>query len=229
MTAFGQELSKTIIQHEADTMLISTDFTTVVIKHISPEVNGFHIALIESPYREFPSILIFHYDSASGWRRVYEGLDPGIQPTPNDLYEWHSSGAGIDFTTTDSLNSFQGTRIEQLIQSTNERGAIMIPYETFLHVMVAEPGKMKNHTSYAIDKTQYLSFARQLFDESYSPDTNCRHFYTPEIADATLQYEDDRFVVTALTTNGQKWIYQFEGVDTDFKFLTNKRISVTQN
>ena len=108
----AQNLSKEDVKDFARKMLISSKYDIDVIK-ISETRNNIRVALIKLPYREFPDLLIFKYESENRkWVRIFEGLCPGIQDNPSGLLDWHTIKTGIDFKiNSDTIYDFNNKTV----------------------------------------------------------------------------------------------------------------------
>ncbi|HZX72854.1 MAG TPA: hypothetical protein VFE57_00420, partial [Cyclobacteriaceae bacterium] len=160
LSSYSQDLSKDQIQHLADTMLMSPNYK-IKIKKILPAINNMQVALVELPYREFPSILLFSKNPTTNkWTRIFEGLSPGIQEAKTDLYNWHKEtpSLGRDFATKDTASNFSGERVKQLIDAVSMQKGIIIPYQNFLHLHTISDPKSQTFAAYTIDKTKYRNF-----------------------------------------------------------------------
>jgi len=229
--SYGQDLTTDQIQHFADTMLMSPNYK-IKIKKVLPAVNNMQAAVIEMPYKEFPSILLFSKDATTNrWTRIFEGLDPGIQESPSrDLYDWHkvTPPLGKDFATKDTASNFSGDRVKQLVEAANFQKAIIIPYQNFLHYHTLADAKSQPFAAYTIDKTKYRNFGNQLFKNRYDayPKKDCSVYNPVAINDASFEFKDNKYVLTARTDNKQQWTYTFDKVDSEGKYLLNKTIVV---
>ena len=226
----GQDLTNDQIQHLADTMLISSTYK-VKIKKVSPSVNNMQLAVVDLPYREFPSILLFSKNAATNkWTRVFEALSPGIQDGSNDLFNWEkvNPSLGKDFSSTDTANTFSSVRVKQLVDAAGFQKAVIIPYQNFFHLHSSGDPKSQPFAAYTIDKTKYRNFGNQLFKNRFDvyPKKDCSVYNSPAIEDASLEFKDNKFVVIAKTENKQRWTYTFDKVDADSKYLENKTIVV---
>jgi hypothetical protein len=229
---YGQDLTKDQIQHLADTMLMSSSYK-VKVKKLLPAVNNVQVAVVELPYREFPSVILFSKNATTNkWTRVFEALSPGIQDSGSDLYSWHKvvPSPGKDIATKDTAaNNFSGERVKQLIDAVSVGQGIFIPYQNFFHVhmMKGEPTSQP-FAAYTIDKTRYRNFGNQLFNNKYDtyPKVDCSNYNSPGINDVTFDTKDNKYVLVARTDNKQQWTYTFDKVDDEGKYLVNKTIVV---
>ena len=230
VSMYSQELTTVQIQHLADTMLMSSSYK-VKIKKVLPVANNMQAVLVELPYREFPSILLFSKDASTNkWTRVFEGLSPGIQDTPSDLYDWHkvSPSLGKDFATSDTANNFYGARVKQLVEAAGFQKATIIPYQNFFHFHATGDPKSQSFATYTIDKTKYRNYANQLFNNKYNtyPKKDCRIYNSPTVSEVSFEFKDNKYVIVAKTENKQQWTYTFDRVDSESKYLENKTIEV---
>jgi hypothetical protein len=231
LSLYSQDLTKAQIQHLADTMVMSSNFK-VKIKKILPAVNNIQVAVVELPYREFPSIVLFSKNETTNkWTRVFEGLSPGIQESGSDLYNWHqvTPSPGKDMAVKDTAaNNFSGERVKQLIDAVSVGQGIFIPYQNFFHVhtMKGEPTS-QSFAAYTIDKTRYRNFGNQLFSNRYDTyPKDCSNYGSPAINDVSFELKDNKYVLVARTSNKQQWTYTFDKVDDQGKYLVNKTIAV---
>jgi hypothetical protein len=225
---YSQTLTIDEIEILAQKMLISNEYSIEVIK-VSKNIKNHKVALLSMPYREFPSIIIFKLDETEHWIRVFEGLSPGIQDKPSDLFDWHTSGLGIDFITDEDTELlFHHDKVTKIIEAMNESKSILIPYQNFFHFHTSDSLSTKEFEPYTIDKTGYFSFANQLFGQRYSdyPKDQCIMFDTPKTIDFSFDYVDGKYFIEAITENGQIWQYSFLEIDDQFKFLLEKQIRI---
>lgn len=231
ISSYGQDLTKDQIQHLADTMLMLPSYK-IKIKKILPVVNNVQVVVVELPYKEFPSVILFSKNPTTNkWSRVFEGLSPGIQESSSgDLYDWHkvSPSLGKDFATSDTANNFYGERVKQLVESVSVGKGILIPYQSFFHLHTISDPKSQSFVPYTIDKTKYRNFGNQLFKNRYDayPKRDCGMYNSPSIEDVNFEFKDNKYVLVAKTDNKQQWTYTFDKVDSEGKFLENKTIAV---
>lgn len=226
----SQNLKIEEIKKFADELIISKEFKTHVIKTV-PSIDNIQIALLEMPYREFPSIIILKWNEKDKkWIRTFECLSPGIQNNPSGLLDWHTKSCGIDFTTNDTeIYHFTDKVVTAMVESTLEkRGSVFIPYQNFFHMNTADSLGQKDFEPYTIDKTEYLDFANKLFENKYNdyPTNQCMMFDTPKTSEITFRKVNGLYEIHAFTNNSQEWIYTFDGVDDNYRYLTNKKIVV---
>jgi hypothetical protein len=229
-SVYSQDLTKDQIQHLADTMLISSSYK-ISVKKILPAVNNIQVALVELPYREFPSILVFSKNPTTNkWTRVLEGLSPGIQESASDMYDWHkvSPSLGKDFATKDTANNFSSNRVVQLVDAVGFQKAVIIPYQNFFHYHTLGDPKSQPFAPYTIDKTKYRNFGNLLFKNRFDayPKMDCGIYNSPGIDDVSFEFKDNKYILVAKTDNKQQWTYTFDKVDGDVKYLVNKTIAV---
>lgn len=226
----SQQLDLKIIQGFADGLVISKEFTAKVSKTL-PIIDDLQVVVLEQSYREFPSIILIKKDSKSSkWIRVFECLSPGIQDNPSGLLDWHTIGCGVDFeVNNDSIYLFHSKVVTSLIESSIDiKGGVIIAYQNFIHINTSDSTKQKSFEPYTIDKTQYYDFANDLMDNRFKgyPPKECIMFDSPKIVDCSFQKENGLYKITASTNNKQIWIYTFKGIDSDFRYLIDKKIEV---
>lgn len=226
----SQELNKEQIQLYANDLLISKGYQ-VKINKILPVVKDVQIAVLEIPYREYPSIIIFNRDlKTNKWSLVFECLSPGIQDYPSGLLDWHTLGLGVDFIANDdTIVYFSSKVVKSLIESSIKKNTgLIIPYQKFFHMNIADSLNQRNFQPYVIDKTKYSDLANALFKNKYDtyPSNECIMFDSPRITDCKFSFESGRYVIDVTTDNLQSWTYTFDGIDSENKYLINKKISV---
>lgn len=219
-------LNKKEIQKKADLMLITNKFQ-INIKSISPVVNDLQIALVDLPYREFPSVLIFKRVNSKEWLRTFECLSPGIQYKESGLLDWHNKGLGIDYQLNDDTIIFTDENVRSLLNSKESSKTVTIPYQHFLHMHMVDSIDFRTFEPYTIDKTKYYYFANELFNNMYKDSIkNCSMYDSPSIVDCSLDFKNEEYIIKAQTNNNQLWTYSFSGIDSNNKFLLNKKISI---
>lgn len=229
----SQQLDTIIIQGFADNLLIAKGFNAKISKTL-PIIDYLQVVVIEPSYREFPSIILIKKDSKNNkWIRVFECLSPGIQDNPSGLLDWHTKGCGVDFQVNkDSIYSFHSKTVTSLIESSiDKKGGVIIAYQNFIHMNTSDSTEQKSFEPYTIDKTKYYDFANDLMDnryKGYSP-KECIMFDSPKIVDCIFQKDKGLYKITAFTNNNQVWIYTFAGVDSDYKYLVDKKIEVKKH
>lgn len=219
---------KTEIQNIANQLLISNNYQ-VNIKKIHPEIDGLLVVQLSTPYREFPSIILLKRQN-NNLIRIFECLGPGIQDKPSNLLDWHTKGLGIDFIAGDTnKTSFKNEMVRAVTESAlTQRKTVIIPYQGFFHMNTQDSTAQFKLSPYTIDKTQYLQLANELTNNLYDtyPTDQCLMYDTPEILETSFKKVGSKYVITAETDNSQKWIYLFDGIDQQNRYLLNKTISV---
>jgi hypothetical protein len=228
---YAQDLNNEQIRSIAAHLLISKNYK-LHVKKVLPVINGVQVVALDMPYREFPSIIIINKDKSSGkWVRVFECLSPGIQDKPSGLLDWHTKGEGVDFMLDNmSTCRFADKKIKAVIQtSVKKDGAVIIPYQYFIHMNTAENAPA-GFSPYTIDKTQYFDFANTLYDGTYKnyPVKDCTMYDTPGIKDCEFKFVNSLYTIKVITDSGQVWTYTFEGIDTQNRYLLNKKITVSK-
>lgn len=209
-------------------MLISDDYNVKVL-NVSENIQGIKVALIDLPYREFPSLILFKLNSKTNeWDRVFEGLAPGIQDNPSNFTDLHTVGLGIDFTVGgDTLYCFNDEKVKLMIDVAKQSYSVIIPYQKFIHMHSTDSTRTK-FESYTIDKTNYFDYANQLFNNKYNnyPKAECMMFDHPGIIDFNFNFIDGKYNLIVNTDNFQIWNYTFDGIDDSNQYLVNKQIKV---
>jgi len=130
---------------------------------------------------------------------------------------------------SDSIYSFHSKIITSLIESSlDKKGGVIIAYQNFIHMNTSDSIEEKSFEPYTIDKTKYYEFANDLLDfrnKGY-PLKECVMFDSPKVSDCSFKKENGLYKITAFTNNKQVWIYTFEGVDLNYKYLIDKKIEV---
>lgn len=226
----AQQFDTKIVQGFADNLLTAKGFNAKISKTL-PMIDDLGVVVLEQPYREFPSIILIKKDSQSNkWIRVFECLSPGIQDNPSGLLDWHTKGCGVDFEVNkDSIYSFHGKIVTSLIESSlDKKGGVIIAYQNFIHMNTSDSTEKKSFDPYTIDKTKYYDFANDLLEDRYKgyPSKECIMFDSPKVADCSFKKENGLYKITAFTNNNQVWVYTFGGVDSNSKYLIDKKIEV---
>jgi hypothetical protein len=226
----SREIDTKAIQEFSNNLIIAKGFNAKITK-ILPILDDLEVVVIEKPYREYPSIIVIKKDpQSSKWVRVFECLSPGIQDNPSGLLDWHTKGCGVDFEVDkESVYSFHSKIVTSLIESSlDKKGSVIIAYQNFIHMNTSDSTEQKSFEPYTIDKTMYYDFANDLMDNRYKgySSKECIMFDSPKITDCSFTKEDGLFKISAVTNNHQIWIYTFDGVNNNFRFLTNKKIEV---
>lgn len=200
------------------------------VEKILDPVNKLTAVLVSPPYREFPNIILFQYsDKLKKWQIIYECLSAGITPETSEVLDLHtlkkSKYQSIDFQVRDwKINSFNDKtkKLISLFNKNVKQPSILIPYTFFYHMHKA------GAIPYVIDKTGYYDIAIQSMEKQYQsyPKNSCMMYDLPKILDLKLEFKKDKYIITALTMNWQKWIFSFTGID-DQGYLIDKKISVT--
>lgn len=213
-----------------DLMLASEEFKDKYkIVKISKPCNNICIVAIKPPYREFPNIIIFKYDSKTDdYIRIYEGLCFGIQDKPSDKLDFHTTGDAADFTIGNDTNNPGGKitgETKKVINASNQTGSVCIPYQEFYHMHSSSATE-----SYTIDKTNYYDLAVKLIDryEGY-PRKTCVMYDMPNLIDIQFTYDGKEYCVTGITDNKQKWEISFDDIYQDNKYLLNKALKAKKN
>jgi hypothetical protein len=206
-----------------DPLLVSNEFTYEIVK-VSEPINNIVAVFINPSCRDFPNVIFFSYDQNSNdYNRVYEGLSIGIQDKQSGKTDLHTLGLGIDMLINNGgSNNFESKTIRKMIELGNKTGFDVIPYQDFNHLQSA------NTEFYTIDKTKYRDFALKLIGNVYKkyPKETCVMFDTPNLLDVQFINDKGKYVITSKTDNNQFWTITFDGVDTDNKYLLNKKIEV---
>lgn len=187
------------------------------IRAIAGPVKGWAAVAISPPYREFPTIVLFHAAEDGSWRRVFEGLTPGVQPQRSALLDLHTKGEAIDYAVGGEGSLVTRSVIETILSLSTSQELVTVAHAYFLH---AHPAGQE---SYFVDRTATYELARRFFPGEYEkyPRTNCTMFDVPAIREVALDAEMDRLVLTAVTDNAQTWVISWRGVD-ERGLLTDK-------
>ncbi|WP_429377548.1 hypothetical protein [Mucilaginibacter sp. UYCu711] len=227
-SAFAQGITPEQAQNFANKLLISKKYKATV-KKVLPPINNIQVLLLSVPYREYPSVIILNKTPA-GWIRLFECLAPGIQDKPSGLLDWHTKGLGVDFSfDKESELGFNDKKIKTIVESALKKaGAVVIPYYGFIHMNTAEEKDATQFTPYTIDKTNYLIFANSLFENNYNTykQSECMMFDTPQVIDCDFTLSGSSYIIKAITANHQTWIYTFDSIDSQNRYLVNKKIFV---
>ena len=225
----SQQLDKEVIQILANNLLLSNTYSAK-IKKILPIVDDIQVVVLEPSYREFPSIILLKKNSIGKWNRVFECLSPGIQDNNSGLLDWHTIGCGIDLTVDEvSVYEFHSKVVYAMIESSiDKNGGVIIAYQNFIHINVVDSSEQKSFDSYTIDKTKYYDFANKLMDNKYKnyPAKECTMFDMPKIIDCSFKKDNGEYKLISITNNNQTWIYTFKNIDSELKYLIDKKIEV---
>lgn len=231
MTSYSksQQLDKEVIQGFANNLLISKAYNAKINKTL-PIVDNIQVVVLEPSYREFPSVILLKKDSRGKWNRVFECLSPGIQDMPSGLLDWHTKGCGVDFeVNNDSVYEFHSEVVNALIESSlDKKGGVIIAYQNFIHMNTADSSEQKYFEPYTIDKTNYYDFANKLMDNKYENYSakECIMFDTPQTIDCSFENDNGEYKLITKTNNNQTWIYTFKNIDSELKYLIDKKIEV---
>jgi hypothetical protein len=220
--ATPDSLNNKKVKQKIDPLLASKEYKYKIVK-ISDPFNDIIAVFINPSCRDFPNVIFFSYDQSSNdYKRVYEGLGIGIQDEPSGKVDFHTLGLGMDMKFDKDTNDFESEPVRKMIELGNKSGFVVIPYQNFIHMQ----GGSKEF--YTIDKTKYRDFALKLIGDVYDkyPKDTCIMFDTPNLIDAQFIYDNGKYIVTGKTDNNQLWTITFDGVDTDNKYLLNKKIEV---
>jgi hypothetical protein len=174
------------------------------ILSITNPVNGLSAVAIEPPYREFPNVIIFHYNKgAKRWERASEALCLGIQRVISKVLDLHTTGQAIDIeqpTSPEAQRKFSDT--------FSRHGMVMVPYQRFAHLHPV------GRESYYLDKRDFPKLARQLrLITEPDADISCKLFDMPRLISVSLGQDSGRFKLTGRTSNNQEWTVTFTGID----------------
>lgn len=214
------------VRAELDRMLISLkqEVKYTIIKICGPENNVCAVA-IDPPYREFPNVLLFNFDSQNGkYVRVFEGLSFGIQDGPSGKLDLHTIGMGIDAVISETQNQFSDANLQRMIELSDETGMVVIPYHDFIHLQGPNPNPAEK--LYTIDKTKFYDLAVKLIGpvyQKYRP-RECAMYDLPDLNDLELAYRDGTYIITGVTGNRQQWQVTFTGIDGENRFLLDKKV-----
>jgi hypothetical protein len=229
----SQELKINEIQNIANEILISKNFH-VNINTVLPIIDEIQVVVLDLPYREFPSIILITKDSKTNkWKRIFECLSPGIQDNPSGLLDWHVKGSGVDFQTDSiTIYSFHSRVVTNFVESIiKDKGGVIIPYQNFIHMHTADSLKSTTFSPYTIDKTCYYDFANILMENKYKnyQANDCMMFDSPKILKCSFTKVNNKYSIRAITNNSQIWLYTFDGIDSNYMYLLNKKIEVTNS
>ncbi|GAA4299056.1 hypothetical protein [Nibribacter koreensis] len=232
LTATAQEATKEQIQLFAEDLLMSTKFSAKVV-HTSTIVDGLMVVQVEPAYREYPSFFLLKKDEKTNkWIRVFECLSPGIQFVYPGLYDWHMEemASGIDFQANGLTSyAFQDKVVTALVESTFKvKGGTIIPYQNFIHMHTADEQSAKDFSPYTIDKTRYLDFAKQLNGSAFRKNApnDCSLYESPKVESFSFLKMGNTYKIEAVTDNNQTWVYTFDGIDHNHRYLLNKKVQV---
>jgi len=191
---------------------------------ISKPINGLTIVSIRPPYREFPNQIIFKFDSKEKkWVRVYEALCIGIEDTPSEILDLHTTDDVVDVIIGENI--LFGEKFKKINKIANAKNLIFIPYTHFQHMHGFKDVK----SYYTIDKTKFLEIAVILkgdkYTENYRTDT-CMMYDMPAIANTRFIYKDNTYIIVTETDNRQRWMILFKGIDEKFEYILDKKIRV---
>jgi tetratricopeptide (TPR) repeat protein len=196
---------------------------------IKGPIDNLIIVAIDPPYREFPNILLFKKYNDK-WSIVFETLSIGLDFFPSGLLDTHTVGHGVDFLIEKddkNINQISGNNKSKtpIIHMANNEKMIIISYGKFYHMHPS------TENSYFIDKTNYIDFANKIFGEQFSkyPQDTCIMFDNTFLTQVVFKKNGDSFLIEANTINGQAWKITFSGIDSDNRFLKDKKISVIKS
>ena len=174
------------------------------IVSITSAVNGISAVAISPPYREFPNVVLFRYDTATRrWIRILEGLCLGIQPEVSKILDLHTIGLGIDFARPKSEEERRWMSAGSI-----KLGWVSVVYEEFIHVHPS------GRETYYLDKQEFARLAKRLFPKMRDyRSTECTLFDMPELMSISLSHDSGRFMLVGRTLNRQRWTVTFTGID----------------
>ncbi len=214
------------VKAELDAMIISLQEKVEysILKICGPNHNVCAVA-IDPPYREFPNVLLFNFNAKSGkYVRVFEGLCFGIQDGPSGKLDLHTIGMGIDATISEARNQFDDVGLQRMIELSHETGMVVIPYQDCIHLQ--GPNSNTAGRLYTIDKTKFRDLAVKLIGpvyQKYQPQ-ECTMYDLPNLNELELAYRDGTYIITGVTDNRQQWQVTFTGIDSEDRFLLNKKV-----
>lgn len=207
------------IQIELNKLLINSNYNVHII-YESPIINHLKVVAVNPPYREFPNIFIFQYDSNSiRGKIVHEALSFGIQDKKSNFLDLHTIGMAADFVLEDSSAiSFN----DDFVLNLSENGSYSV-YKNFIHFHSAKT----RDSSYSIDKTDFYKIGNYLFSNIYQkyPNSNCIMYDQPKLKTINFSYEDGKYKITSNTDNNQFWILTFDQI-VNSRFIKNKILTV---
>src|SRR5262249_37422792 len=130
-----------------------------ILEVVGP-VGGWIAVSLSPPYREFPTVVLFHFRPDATLQRVFEALMPGVQPTRSDLLDLHTKGKAFDYTvgkdsrvTVDSMAN--------VVSVSRRKRLVTVAHAYFFH---AHPAGADD---YFVDRTATYDLARRLFPGAY--------------------------------------------------------------
>lgn len=206
----GPPLPLETVQSAASAMLIQKPrFGQVHIVQVTRAVDGWAVAALRPPYRDFPNVVVFRFDG-NHWRPLEEGLLLGVQPYRSPALDLHTVGVAFDYSVgTKDLESAQDV-VDQLTAMGKAKGLVTVAYRRFFH------SHLSGRAPYHIDRRFAEALALKLFGSEYShfPASECTMFDVPEIDRVSLTQEGDSISLNAKTQNGQIWTVQWRSDET---------------
>jgi|GEM_PF-5149902 len=175
--------------------------------------NWFAVA-IDPPYREFPNVILFHWDGGE-WVRIMEGLGVGVQPYASPYLDLHVARAAYDLTIEGG----------QPMSDATIRKAHAIGRKTGLNTVI-HYGLTHHHRagrqSYFLDRRPAHEALGKLYPAFAPADTaevsgppGCLFVDYPPLATIELRAEGSEKVLVAKTRSGQEWQVSWKGIDDD--------------
>jgi len=174
-------------------------------------VGEYSVAIINVPYREFPNVLVYRFNSENKiWKRILEGVSLGVSLPAEGSVDLHVPGMALDFAKTANAG-----KDNQLINYWLQNKYIVTEYDKFIHV------HMGGRELYTINRTEFPSIAQALVGAPYTDfrlldnkeDLSCKSYDTPKLNRATFTKIGIRYVLVGITDNNQKWTLTFTGAD----------------
>ena len=218
-------ISPEAVKAELDSMVMSLqpEIKYSIVKICGPDHNVCAVA-IDPPYREFPNVLLFKFNTESGkYVRVFEGLCFGIQDRPSGKPDLHTIGMGIDVTISENRNKFDDANLRKMIELSDQTGMAVIPYHDLIHLQGPNPNPTRLYT---LDKTKFQDLAVKLIGPVYQmyQTQECAMYDMPSLKNLKLTYRDGTYIVTGVTDNRQQWQVTFTGIDAENRFLIDKKV-----
>ena len=221
----AQPIERDFISDELNRMTISKEYHPEIIS-ITKVIDNYVAVLINPAYRDFPNIVVFYYDSTTmKWNRPFETFGVGIQDETSDLTDLHTKGFAIDFSIGKDTVVYFDDKTKKVIESMSIKvgGGTVIPYQYFYHSHFSS----SKISGYTIDKTQYRSFGLILDYNKYIdyPIDQCIMYDTPKILSINFEKYNNNYIISAITTNNQKWTITFLGLDNNHNYFSSKSIT----
>jgi len=183
------------------------------VEEVTPPVDGWVAARISATYRDFPNVVLFHWDAARGaWVRVPEALSLGLCHCVSGTLDLHTAESDevLDMSLGKEPIAPSNPKLRAMVKAINVKGGVASLYPWFLHVHPA--GK----APYFLDKTWFDRLGPKLVGTLYKGirRRDCSRYDALPLHSVQLARVDGGAVqLTAQAMNDQRWTVRWTGVD----------------